>query len=120
MRYYSNPLSFGDPSRIKFPKKIVPTLISEGTLEVGIKWAYDFTNDFKTQKFTVNSQSSAYFGEAEFNEDFFSSGSSKITAKRINTSGSGNLVSVGLESTINASPLSIQEFNIQATIGRTY
>jgi hypothetical protein len=120
MRYYSNPLSFGDPSRIKFPKKIVPTLISEGTLEVGVKWAYDFTNDFKTQLFTVNSQSSAYFGEAEFNEGTFSAGSSKISAKRINTNGSGNLVSVGLESTINASPLSIQEFNIQATIGRIY
>lgn len=120
MRYYSNPLSFGDSSRVKFPKKIAPTLISEGIVEVGIKWAYDFTNDFKTQNFTVNSQASAYFGEAEYNEDYFSAGSSKITAKRINTSGSGNLVSVGLESTINASPLSIQEFNIQATIGRIY
>ena len=120
MRYYSNPLSFGDPSRIKFAKKITPTLISEGTLDVGIKWAYDFTNDFKTQLFTINSQSSAYFNEAEFNNSYFSAGSSKITAKRINTNGSGNLVSVGLESTINASPLSIQEFNIQATIGRIY
>ena len=120
MRYYSNPLSFGDPSKIKFPKKIVPSLISEGSVEIGIKWAYDFTNDFKTQLFTINSQSSAYYGESEFNESSFSSGASKITAKRINTSGSGNLVSVGLESIINASSLSIQEFNIQATIGRIY
>lgn len=120
MRYYSNPLSFGDPSRVKFAKKITPTLISEGVVDVGIKWAYDFTNDFKTQLFTINSQASAYYNEAEFNEAFFSAGSSKITAKRINTTGSGNLVSVGLESTINASPLSIQEFNIQATIGRIY
>ena len=120
MRYYSNPLSFGDPSKIKFPKKIVPSLISEGSVEVGIKWAYDFTNDFKTQLFTIDSQSSAYYGEDEFNESSFSAGSSKISAKRINTSGSGNLVSVGLECTINASPLSIQEFNIQATIGRIY
>ena len=120
MRYYSNPLSFGDPSRIKFPKKIVPTLISEGIVDVGVKWAYDFTNDFKTQLFTVNSQASAYFNEAKYNESFFSAGSSKITAKRINTNGCGNLVSVGLESVINASPLSIQEFNIQATIGRIY
>ena len=120
MRYYSNPLSFGDASRIKFAKKITPTLISEGVVDVGIKWAYDFTNDFKTQVFTVNSQASAYFGESEFNVSSFSAGSSKITAKRINTNGSGNLLSVGLESTINASPLSIQEFNIQATIGRIY
>ena len=95
-------------------------LISEGVVNVGIKWAYNFTNDFKTQNFTVNSQASAYFGEAEYNVGYFSAGSSKITAKRINTSGSGNLVSVGLESNINASPLSIQEFNIQATIGRIY
>jgi hypothetical protein len=120
MRYYSNPLSFGDTSRVKFPKKITPTLISEGVVDVGVKWSYDFTNDFKTQTFRVNSQGSSYFGKNKYGTAKFSAGSSKITAKRINTSGSGNLVSVGLESTINASPLSIQEFNIQATIGRIY
>lgn len=120
MRYYSNPLSFGDPSRVKFVKKITPTIITEGATTVGVKWAYDFTNDFKTRVFSTSLQDSSTFGVAQFNIDSFSAGANKITAKRINTSGSGNLITVGLESTINASPLSIQEFNIQATIGRIY
>lgn len=120
MRYYSNPLSFGDASRIKFPKKITPTLISTGALDVDVKWAYDFTNDFKTQRFRTVAQPASYFTEAFFGEGFFSAGASQIIAKRINTNGNGNLVSVGLECQINGAPLSIQEFNIQATIGRIY
>jgi hypothetical protein len=119
-RYYSNPLSFGDPSRVKFPKKLTPTLISEGVADVNVKWSYDFTNDYKTTQFTVRSTGGAYFGTSKFTESNFSSGASKITTKRINASGSGNLVNVGLEVNIDGSSVSLQEFNIQATIGRIY
>lgn len=128
MRYYSNPLSFGDPSKIKFIKKIVSTLITEGAVDIGVKWAYDFTDDFKTQVFTIKGKAPAYYNTSKFfSEDatendagYFSAGAAKVTTKRVNATGAGNLVSIGLESTINASPISIQEFNIQATIGRTY
>jgi hypothetical protein len=120
LRYYSNPLGFGDSSRVKFPKKLTPTLICEGVVDVDVKWAYDFTNDYKTSSFTVRSTGSAYFGSSEFNIGEFSAGAAQITTKRINANGSGNLVNVGLEASINGASLSLQEFNIQATIGRVY
>lgn len=121
VRYFSNPLSFGDPSHIKFLKKIVPTVIGGSGLQVVIKWSYDFYDDYKAQTFTLNSGDEAYFTIDEFNTTAeFSSGKNLITIKRINASGSGNLVNVGMECTINNAALSLQEFNIQATIGRTY
>ena len=120
IRYYSNPLSFGDSSRVKFPKKITPTLIGGSGSQVRIRWAYDFTYDYKTVNYSVKNSQASYFGEAEFSESEFTTGSDVITAKRINTSGAGNLITVGLEAPISGSSLSIQEFNIQATMGRIY
>lgn len=130
LRYYSHPLSFGSPSNIKFLKKIVPTIITQGDTKTSIKWSYDFSNDFKTYNFTTTVKAQSTYNSSLFysehptvtEDDYarFSSGSSTISAKRINTTGSGNQVSVGLEATIFGSALSIQEFNIQATMGRTY
>lgn len=128
MRYASNPLSFGDPSKVKFAKKITPTLITNGNSEVTVKWAYDVSNDYKSQVFTINNSKLSYYNQALFystaatTTDYgsFSAGSSEVSIKRINATGSGNLLTIGLDSVVSGSSVSIQEFNIQATIGRTY
>jgi hypothetical protein len=65
-RYTSNPLSFGSPSNVKFLKKITPTLIATGVVEVRAKWAYDFTNDFKTFPFTLTAGEASYFNKGLF------------------------------------------------------
>lgn len=127
-KYSSNPLSFGSPSNIKFLKKITPTLISSGTVDVRVKWSYDFTNNFSTFPFTLSSSGFFFYNLGLFYSDNattddyarFSDVGSVIHTKRINTSGSGNQITVGLEAEINGSELSLQEFNIQATMGRIY
>lgn len=128
IRYASNPLSFGDPSKVKFAKKITPTLITTGNSQVTVKWAYDVTNDFKKQLFNITNKKASYFNQSLFystqatTDDYggFSDGASEVTIKRINATGSGNLLTIGLDSTVNGDSVSIQEFNIQATIGRIY
>lgn len=120
MRYYSNPSSFGDPSSIKMLKKIVPTVIGGSNLNVTVKWGYDFKNDYKSFNFKLNEATVYYYNVAEFEDAEFAAGASLSTVKRINTTGSGNLVTVGIEAEILDAPLSIQEFNVQAIIGRMY
>lgn len=119
MRYYSNPLAFGDPSHIKFLKKINPTLIGGATTTFSVKWAYDFGSDFKAQTYTLGGSTIAYYNESEYNDAEYTAGT-QVSAPKINCTGSGNLVTIGLEASISGAPLSIQEFNIQATMGRTY
>lgn len=118
-RYYSNPLNFGDPSHIKFLKKITPTLIGGATTTFAVKWAYDFGSDYKAQTYTLGGSTIAYYNESEYNDAEYTAGT-QVSAPRINCTGSGNLVTIGLEATIDGAPISIQEFNIQATIGRMY
>jgi len=118
-RYFSNPLSFGDPSHIKFLKKINPTFIGGATTTFSVKWAYDFGSDYKAQTYTLGGSTIAYYNESEYNDAEYTAGT-QVSAPKINCTGSGNLVTIGMEATINGAPISIQEFNIQATIGRMY
>ena len=124
-RYYSPSLTFGDPSRLKFIKKIKPTIIGSDNATAFIKLAYDFSETYKNVTFTIPQATTvAEFNVNEFGANSsplseFSGESKQIVRKGLNGTGSGSTVVVGLESDINGSELSLQEINILALIGKT-
>lgn len=119
-RYYSPSLTFGDSSRLKFLKKISPTVVAPETTSMELKWYYDFSQDISlnTLPFTVGSTNTGFYGEVEYTVAEFSSGASLISRRTANASGAGTSVTIGVEADINGSPLSIQEINVQALMGR--
>jgi hypothetical protein len=121
-RYHSNPLSFGDPSRIKFLKKIVPTIIGAAGSTCTIGWSYDFSTSRRTSAINIPElPDTAEFGVAEFNTDaLYTNPLDLITSKRINGTGSGNLLKIIVDSAVKGNAFSLQEINIQVLIGRTY
>ena len=117
-KYFSPELSFGDPSKLKFLKKIRPTIVGGSGLDILFKWDYDFGSAYNAAFITLSSQATAEFGVDEFNIGQFSSG---ILASKqaINANGSGGTLSIGLETAINGGELSLQEINILALVGKT-
>lgn len=117
-RYFSPALSFGDPSKTKIVKKIKPTLIGANEETVFVKWAYDFDTTFKNYEITVGNQVPSFFGVSEYTVGTFTGG--VLTTKpTVNATGSGGVVTIGLEADIDGSQLSIQEINVLALIGKT-
>lgn len=117
-RYFSPALSFGDSSRTKIVKKIRPTLIGANDEQVFVKWAYDFDSTFKNYEITVGDQTPSFFGVSEYTVGTFTGG--VLTTKpTVNATGSGGVVTIGLEADINGAQLSIQEINVLALIGKT-
>jgi hypothetical protein len=120
-KYISPGLTFGDPSKTKFLKKLRPTIVGGGTETVFLKWAYDLSDIYKAQSFTLGADTSsiAFFNQSsEYNIAEFSGGTS-ITRKSINTSGGGSIITVSLEAQMNGSEVSIQEINVLALMGKT-
>jgi len=119
-RYYSPGLTFGDPSKIKFLKKLRPTLVGANSATVFMKWAYNLNTVYNTQEFTVGNQTSYYFNEAasEYGTAEFTGGTI-TTRPPVNTTGGGTIITIGLESEINGFALSLQEINVLALIGKT-
>ena len=117
-RYFSPALSFGDPSRTKIVKKIRPTLIGANEETVFVKWAYDFDTSFTIYEISVGSQTPAFFGVSEYTVGTFTGGT-LTTKPTVNATGSGGVVTIGIEADIDGAQLSIQEINVLALIGKT-
>jgi hypothetical protein len=110
-------LTFGDPSRLKILKKIRPTLVGANSATVFLKWTYDFETYYKSQEYTVGNQNPGYYGVSEFSVAEFTGG--ELTSRRVvNTTGDGTVITIGLESDINGFPLSLQEINVLALLGK--
>ena len=118
LRYFSNPLTFGDPSRLKFLKKIVPTFLVGQTTTAFVKWGYDFSEAYSTFAVGVTSFSAAEYGIAEYGIAEYTQSTIAVYKKGINTTGQGTVVTIGVEVSIDQEAFSLQEFNIQALLGR--
>lgn len=117
MRYFSQNLTFGDSARLKILKKIKPTILGGQGSQVIFKWGYDFSGQFRSRTVTLNSETIAEYGLAEFNNATYTTGV-VFTRNNINTTGDGSSVVVGMEATINDSALSLQEINVFTLIGK--
>ena len=117
-KYFSAALSFGDPSKLKFLKKIRPTVVGGTGLDILVKWDYDFGSSYNTGILTLRDQANAEFGLDEYTVGQYSDGI--LTSKdAVNTNGRGGTLSIGMETSINGNELSIQEINVLALVGKT-
>jgi hypothetical protein len=138
MIYYSNPLSFGNSTNLKFLKKFNLTVIGNVSADTTLVWGYDYGGNFNKKTITsglINSSTSEFgiskFGrkedidndnngipdEPDYIPATFTVGTD-IQRPKINTSGSGTVVTIGIESTINGAPYSIQQIDVHALLGR--
>ena len=118
MRYFSNPNDFGTAANLKFLKKFNLTIIGGQSTQTTLNWGYDYTSSFQKQEFTFGSSSIAEYGVTEYNTDGEYSASIIIQTPKVNSTGNGSVVTVGIEAQINNASFSIQKIDIHALLGR--
>ena len=118
MSYFSQPLDFGNPSVVKLLKKFNLTVIGGQLASAVLNWGYDYTENFSKQSFTFAETTTSQYNIAEYNTTATFSGGVNVNTPKVNTTGSGNVVTIGVTSVINNNPLSIQKIDILAKLGR--
>jgi hypothetical protein len=119
LSYFSHPLSFGSTSNLKFLKKINLTTFDGAEAIVALSWAYDYGGNYRKQAYTLPKTNVGQYNISEFNtEAEYSSSISLINRQKINASGQGTVVSVGVETSVEGNSIAIQELNIHALLGR--
>ena len=118
MRYFSNPMDFGNTSNLKFLKKFNLTIIGGQNTPTTLNWGYDYTANYTKQAFVFGSANIAEYGLTEYNTTGEYTSSILINTPKVNTSGSGEVVTIGLEAEVNGAPFSIQRIDIHALLGR--
>jgi hypothetical protein len=127
-KYWTHPLSFGEPARDKFPKQVDATLIGVTNTDVTLRWAYDYTNAKSASDKSIDAGPVFEYGTAEFGDDGEDqvtgatpcefTGGGNLSYLRWNIWGHGRNIKLGFESAIRGTELAIQALNIQALLGR--
>lgn len=118
-KYYSSYLDFDAPSNLKFLKRMSLTLVGGQGTTATMFWGYDYTSSYNNQPFTFSSTNIAEYGESEYNVATSEYNASVIiNTPKVNTSGSGTVVQIGMEADVNNAPFSIQRIDIQTLVGR--
>jgi len=118
LRYFSNPLDFQNTSNLKFLKKFNLTIIGGQNTPTTLNWGYDYTQSYTKQAFTFGSSNIGEYGVSEYNTTAEYTSSILINTPKVNTSGCGEVVTIGLEAEINGAQFSIQRIDIHALLGR--
>ena len=118
LRYFSNPLDFQNTSNLKFLKKFNLTIIGGQNTPTTLNWGYDYTQSYTKQAFIFGSSNIGEYGISEYNTTAEYTSSILINTPKVNTSGSGEVVTIGIEAEINSAQFSIQRIDIHALLGR--
>jgi len=118
MEYFSIPLDFGNAANIKFLKKFTLTIIGGQDTQTTLNWGYDYSYSYKQQTFLFSGGAIAEYGVDEYGSDDEYTPGILINRPSINGSGSGNVVTVGIQASINDTLFSIQKIDILALLGR--
>ena len=118
-KWASMPLDFGSPTNAKLLKSIDYTIFSlfEETSAIA-RWGFD-GNLTRKKAIGIDALIPAYYNEATFGDTTFGASGSTIRRYKINTTGSGDLVRIGLDIKIKGNEVSVQEINVQTLLGRT-
>lgn len=65
-KYFSPELTFGDPARLKFLKKLRPTIVGGSGARLFLNWAYDFNTTYASEFINLTTQGIAEFGVSEY------------------------------------------------------
>ena len=117
-KYTSPELSFGDPAKLKFLKKLRATILGGEESVIAVRWAYNFNSSSTVEEITLTGPTLAEYNTAEFNVGEFTNGLF-IARPSVNTSGSGGTLSINMETDIDGKEMSLQEINVLALTGKT-
>lgn len=102
---------------LKILKALRLLVSSQAAGSVVLKWGFDFEPDQYSASVTLTAAGSAEWGVAEWGVDEWS-GAEALRTLRVNASGTGQFIQLGVESDINGGLLSMQQLTAQAKLGR--
>lgn len=124
MKYYTNYFDFDQPTIEKLLKKIRVAMIGGAAQAASVKWATDYSTDYRASAFKLSDGSSSEYGEDEYfsdddidNEAEYSTGI-VLDNISINIGGKGTVLQLGIEADITTNSLSIQKIDIFVKTGK--
>lgn len=120
IKYYTNYFDFDNATAVKYLKRLGITLIGGSGQDFVLKAGYDYSDAYQSFPLSIETRANAEYGVAEYNTAAEYTVGTLSDTVRAPIGGSGNVVQVGFEATIEGAELSIQKLDIYVKQGRTY
>lgn len=116
--YFTTYFDLGQTNITKIIKKLGMTLIGASGQNFVVKLGYDYSTVYSSYTFTLsNSGTLYYYGEDEYTVAEYNGGL-QIENVKSPAGGSGTIIQLGFESSINGAPMSIQRLDVFGKVGR--
>ena len=116
--YVTHPQDFDSPSNFKFPKQVDIIAIGASTFLLEVSWYFDFSTNENSKTISNTSTSGAQWGIGIWGVGGWGDSGGSIVTDYVNMWGQGKNITLALSGNISEEPLSIQELNLQALLGR--
>jgi hypothetical protein len=118
LQYFTNHFDFDQPSILKILKKVGFVIIGGYGSEISVKYAFDYSENYRSEIKVLSSKVPYEYGTAEYNIAEYSGGV-EIEKFVLNVSGNGVIIQLGLETDINGNPFSVQRIDVGIKQGKT-
>lgn len=118
LQYYTNYFDFGSPTALKILKKINMILVGGTNANITVKYGFDFSPSYSSRNLVLGNVTVSEYGIAQYNIGEYTAGI-VFDNKKIQASGSGNILQIGIETDINNFELSLQKLDCYVKAGRT-
>tara|TARA_R110002012_G_scaffold156209_3_gene317085 strand:- start:11786 stop:13402 length:1617 start_codon:yes stop_codon:yes gene_type:complete len=119
MNYRTRSQDFDAPSRVKFPKKVDVILVGGETLDLTVSWFFDFSQAANSTNISRESEGGGNWASGVWGVASYGTPGGIISSNGIQMWGNGKNIQLGFAGEITGEPVSIQELNMKALIGRT-
>lgn len=122
--YFTNYFDFDSPTTEKLLKKMRLAILGGVGQVALLKYAFDYGTDYEFRQFNLSSGETYEYNVDQYFSDDGDDNEAEYTSGQIldnisiNVGGRGAVVQIGIESTINGGPLSIQKMDIFAKTGK--
>jgi hypothetical protein len=118
LSYFTNYFDFQSPTTLKVLKKISMTFIGGNGAAATIKYGFDYSAQYLSRNITLGNINIAEYGISEYNIGEYTAGV-VFDNQKIQASGSGNVLQMGVETVINGFEISLQKLDCYVKTGRT-
>ena len=118
MLYYTNYFNVNAPNQLKLVKNIAATVIGSTGQEFTAIIGTDYSDIYSRYPLIIKEGTVAEYAIAEYNTEAEYSGGALIDNVRVAAGGSGFVIQIGFESTINGGFLNIQQVDLYVKQGR--
>jgi len=114
----THPVTFDQPATTKIPKQTDVTVAGGSVVDLTFKWAFDYSYSWNPSMLSFTGSTPALWGVGLYNTALYGPAGESLELLKFNMWGTGKNIRLAFDAVVTGIPVSFQEINMQALLGR--